>query len=93
MTDASAMSLVPAVEGASDDLARLKALALDGVNSPHSRRAYEKALSDFLAWYCETPRGPFRKSVVQEYRATFGGRPPGGLHHQRAPGRHPQTGS
>ena len=67
MTDPSAMSLVPAVEGASDDLACLKALALDGVSSPHSRRGYEKALDDFLGWYRQASRGPFRKAVVQEY--------------------------
>jgi hypothetical protein len=32
-------------------LDRIKALVLDSVNSPHSRRAYDRALSDFLAWY------------------------------------------
>jgi len=37
--------------GQTDDLARLKALVLDSVTSPNSRRAYEKALDDFLGWY------------------------------------------
>ncbi|HEY2019214.1 MAG TPA: tyrosine-type recombinase/integrase [Bryobacteraceae bacterium] len=63
------VSLVPAVAGGTDDLARLKALVLDSVPSPNSRRAYEKALDDFLAWYRQAARGPFRKAVVQEYRA------------------------
>src|SRR5579864_9568717 len=62
------VSRVP-VKEPSDGLGRLKALALDGVSSPHSRRAYDKALDDFLGWYRQAPRGPFRKAVVQEYRA------------------------
>jgi len=62
------MSLVP-VEEPGDSLARLKALVLNSVTSPHSRRAYGKALDDFLSWYRAAPRGPFRKAVVQEYRA------------------------
>jgi hypothetical protein len=45
MADDSHVGLAPAVEP-DDDLARLKALALDGVSSLHSRRAYEKALDD-----------------------------------------------
>jgi site-specific recombinase XerD len=52
-----------------EELLRLKALVLDSVTSAHSRRAYEKALDDFLAWYRSAPRGPFCKAVVQEYRA------------------------
>ncbi len=49
-------------------LAGVKALVLNSVSSVHSRRAYDKALDDFLAWYRSAPRGPFRKAVVQEYR-------------------------
>jgi len=49
MPDDPDVSLVPAV--ATDDLARLKALVLDSVTSPNSRRAYDKALDDFLGWY------------------------------------------
>jgi site-specific recombinase XerD len=63
------VSLVPPVEGTTDDLARLKALVLNAVTSPHLRRVYEKALEDFLSWYRWAVRGPFRKSVVQEYRS------------------------
>jgi len=69
MPDDPNVSLVPAGEGQTDDLARLKALVLDSVSSPNSRRAYDKALDDFLGWYRQEPRGPFRKAVVQEYRA------------------------
>src|ERR1035438_5354538 len=69
MADAPEVSLVPVTAGQTDDLARLKALVLDSVTSPHSRRAYDKALDDFLSWYRAAPRGAFRKAVVQEYRA------------------------
>ena len=55
--------------GQTDDLTRLKALVLDSVTSPHSRRAYDKALDDFLDWYRSAPRESFTKAVVQEYRA------------------------
>lgn len=44
-------------------------LVLDSVTSPQSKRAYEKALRDFLMWYRETPNGGFQKSTVQAYRA------------------------
>ncbi len=45
-------------------------LVLDSVTSPQSKRAYEKALRDFLTWYRDTspPQG-FTKATVQTYRA------------------------
>ena len=52
-----------------DQLARLRGLVLDSVQSPHSRRAYAKALDDFLSWYLKVPRGPLSKALVQNYRA------------------------
>jgi site-specific recombinase XerD len=72
---ASETSLITAAaaEQPISDLTRLKALVLDSVMSPHSRRAYDKALDDFLGWYRSAPRGPFRKAVVQEYRAKLEG--------------------
>ena len=48
---------------------RLKALALDSVTSPHSRRAYGSALNDFLAWYRAESRPPISKAVVNAYKA------------------------
>ncbi|HDQ73061.1 MAG TPA: hypothetical protein ENN19_13350, partial [Chloroflexi bacterium] len=44
-------------------------LVLDGLNSPHSRRAYERALHDFLDWHAEQGRPPLSKALVQRYRA------------------------
>jgi integrase len=48
---------------------RLKALALDSVTSPHSKRAYESALNHFLAWYHFESRPPVSKAVVNAYQA------------------------
>jgi len=48
---------------------RLKALALDSVTSPHSRRAYESGLNDFLAWYRAESRPPISRAVVNSYKA------------------------
>jgi len=48
---------------------RLKALALDGLTSPHSKRAYESALNDFLNWYRAELRPPISKAVVNSYKA------------------------
>jgi integrase len=52
---------------------RIKALVLDGLGSPESRRAYGKALDDFLGW-CQRQDPPpaFTKAAVQRYRAELG---------------------
>jgi len=46
-----------------------KALALDSVTSPHSRRAYASALDHFMGWCRAVPRGPLSKAVVNAYKA------------------------
>lgn len=48
---------------------RLKGLVIDGLSSPHSRRAYARALDDFLAWYLRERRPPFGRAVVLAWRA------------------------
>ena len=48
---------------------KLKALALDSVTSPHSRRAYASALDNFLAWYRAASGAPLSKAVVHAYKA------------------------
>ena len=42
---------------------------LDAVNSPHTRRAYTRALTDFLAWYARQSQPGLSKSVVQAYKS------------------------
>jgi integrase len=64
----SAVAVVPPIKE-EEGLARLRGLVLDSVLSPHSRRAYARALDDFLGWYLQFSRSPLSKAVVQEYRA------------------------
>lgn len=47
---------------------RFKALALNSVSSAHTRRSYDRALTQFHAWYRPVEHGPFSKKVVQAYR-------------------------
>ncbi|MCP4542773.1 MAG: hypothetical protein GY832_37090 [Chloroflexi bacterium] len=35
------------------DMGAIVALVLDGLSSEHSKRAYSKALTDFLTWHAE----------------------------------------
>lgn len=44
-------------------------MVLDGLPSEHSRRAYERALSDFFIWHKGVGRPQFSKAVVQRYAA------------------------
>lgn len=42
-------------------------MVLDGLPSEHSRRAYERALSDFFMWHRGVGRPQLSKAVVQRY--------------------------
>ena len=46
----------------------MQSLVLDGLSSPHTRRAYEQALDEFLIWLCADTARPFTKAAVQRYR-------------------------
>ena len=46
-------------------------LVLDSVSSPHSKKAYESALDDFLAWYEAKGRPGLSKAVVQAYKSVL----------------------
>ncbi len=52
---------------AAGDFARIKELVLNSVTSAHSRAAYDRALTDFLAWYASAERPGFTKATVQEW--------------------------
>jgi hypothetical protein len=43
-------------------------LVLDGLTSEHSRRAYERALTDFLTWWSAQGKLPMSKTIVERHR-------------------------
>ena len=51
---------------------RLKALVLDSVSSPITKRVYSMALDEFLNWFRQEPRpGGFCKATVSAWRASL----------------------
>src|SRR6202047_1293225 len=51
---------------------RLKALVLDSVSSPITRRVYNLGLDEFIAWYTEAPRpAGFTKATVTAWRVAL----------------------
>jgi site-specific recombinase XerD len=46
-------------------------LALDGLTSEHSRRAYQKALTDFMAWYTAEGKPGLTKATMQKYKVVL----------------------
>ena len=50
---------------------RLKALVLDSVSSPLTRRVYNMALDEFMAWFQESPRPGFTKATVSAWRVSL----------------------
>lgn len=61
-------SVVPRPQ-VSNALEALKSLVLDAVRSPHTRRAYDRGLTGFLAWCLASGADGFTKATVQHYRA------------------------
>ena len=47
---------------------RVRALVIDSLPSPHSRRAYATALDDFRRWSDASPRRNFTCESIQQYR-------------------------
>jgi site-specific recombinase XerD len=47
----------------------IMALVLDAVDSPHTQRAYRRALTDFLTWHQTQGTPAFTKALLQRYRA------------------------
>ena len=50
------------------DLDHCKTAVLNSLGSPASRRVYEYAIDQFIAWYCSEPRLAFNRIVVARYR-------------------------
>ena len=53
---------------------RLKALVLDSVSSPITKRVYNMALDEFMVWFRQEPRPGFTKATVSAWRASLDAR-------------------
>jgi integrase len=54
-----------------DQWSRLKALVLDSVSSPITRRVYNLGLDEFFAWYGQETRPGFTKATVAAWRVAL----------------------
>ena len=50
------------------DLEQSKAAVLNTLTSKSGQRSYDRALTDFVDWYCSEPRLAFNRTVVLRYR-------------------------
>jgi len=50
---------------------KLKALVLDSVSSPITKRVYNMALDEFLVWFQRVPRSGFTKATVSAWRVSL----------------------
>jgi site-specific recombinase XerD len=50
---------------------RLKALVLDNVSSPITKRVYNMALDEFMGWFRQEPRPGFTKATVSAWRVSL----------------------
>ena len=60
--NANAMLVVPTAQDA------LVQIVLDSVTSQHTKRAYERALTDFLQWHADNGKPQLCKATVQRYK-------------------------
>ena len=58
---------------ASGQLDPVIGLVLDGLTSEHSRRAYSRALTDFLTWWTDQGKPTMSKATVQSYKVALRG--------------------
>src|SRR5208282_6039390 len=50
---------------------KLKAMVLDSVSSPITKRVYNMALEEFLGWFQQAPRPGFTKATVSAWRVSL----------------------
>ncbi len=50
------------------DLEQSKAAVLNTLTSKSGQQSYDRAITDFVAWYCSEPRLAFNRTVVLRYR-------------------------
>src|SRR5262249_24380859 len=56
------------------DLDHSRLAVLNSLGSSGSRRVYDFALNQFIAWYCSEPRLAFNRIVVTRYRIHHNGK-------------------
>jgi hypothetical protein len=52
-------------------LEKLKGMVLDSVSSPITKRVYNMALNEFMAWFKQAPRPGFTKATVSAWRVSL----------------------
>lgn len=50
------------------DLEQSKAAVLNSLTSKSGQRTYDRAITDFVEWYCSEPRLAFNRTVVLRYK-------------------------
>lgn len=50
------------------DLEQSKAAVLNSLTSKSGQHTYDRAITDFVEWYCSEPRLAFNRTVVLRYR-------------------------
>src|SRR6266487_2923805 len=50
------------------DLEQSKAAVLNTLTSKYGQRSYDRALTDFVDWYCSEPRLAFNRTLVLRHR-------------------------
>jgi cellobiose phosphorylase len=50
------------------DLEQSRAAVLNSLTSKSGQRSYDRAITDFVDWYCSEPRLAFNRTVVLRYR-------------------------
>jgi hypothetical protein len=50
---------------------KLKTLVLDSVSSPMTKRVFNMALNEFMAWFQQGPRPGFTKATVSAWRVSL----------------------
>ena len=70
--------LILRVESSSelDGINHLKQLAVNGVGSAHSQRAYETAIEEFIAWSLHNGKIRINASQLRAYQAHLAARTP-----------------
>jgi integrase len=62
----SSHALIPAP---TSDFQKIQDIVVNAVRSPESKRAYRRAVADFLRWYQARGSDGFTKATVQQYRS------------------------